>query len=66
MVGAHSLYSADLAAGHDVVTIVSSMSLNPYLQRQLDAEVGTLGDATVNVVIADEASLAAMPLSSEA
>jgi NTE family protein len=58
--GAHSLYSADLAAGHDVVTIVSPMSLNPYLQRQLDAEVGTLGDATVNVVIADEASLAAI------
>jgi NTE family protein len=58
--GAHSLYSADLAAGHDIVTIVSPISLNPFLQGQLDAEVAILGDATVNVIIADEASLAAI------
>jgi NTE family protein len=58
--GAHSLYSADLAAGHDVVTIVSPISLNAYLQRQLDAEVANLADATVNAIIADEPSLAAI------
>jgi NTE family protein len=66
--GAHSLYNADLAAGHDIVTIVSPISLNPYLQGQLDAEVAELGEATVNVIIADEASLAAIgpdPLSSD-
>jgi NTE family protein len=58
--GAHSLYSADLADGHDIVTIVSPIALNPYLRRQLDAEVAELGEATVNVIIADEASLAAI------
>jgi NTE family protein len=58
--GAHSLYSADLAAGHDVVTIVSPIPLNPYLQRQLDTEVAQLGGATLNVVVADEQSVAAI------
>src|SRR5206468_13101394 len=58
--GAHSLYSADLAAGHDVVTVISPGPLNPYLQAQLDSELATLGDATTNVIIADEESLAAI------
>jgi NTE family protein len=65
---AHSLYSADLAAGHDVVTILSPIPLNPYLQGQLDAEIATLGGASVNVIVADDASLAAIgpdPLSVE-
>jgi NTE family protein len=58
--GAHSLYSADLAAGHDEVTIISPIPLNPHLQGQLDTEVAKLGDATVNVIVADDESLAAI------
>jgi NTE family protein len=58
--GAHSLYSADLAAGHDVVTILSPIPLNPYLQGQLDSEIAKLGEARVDVIVADDASLAAI------
>jgi NTE family protein len=66
--GAHSLYSADLAAGHDIVTVVTPIPLNPHLQGQLDGEVAKLGAARVNVIVADEASVAAIgpdPLSVE-
>jgi NTE family protein len=65
---AHSLYSADLAAGHDIVTVVSPIALNPSLQSLLDGEVAKLGGATVNVLVADEASVATIgpdPLSVE-
>jgi predicted acylesterase/phospholipase RssA len=41
--GAHSLYNADLAAGHDVVTVLSPMPLNDYLRAKLDAEVAAAG-----------------------
>ncbi len=58
--GAHSLYSADLAVGHDVVTVLSPLPLNDYLRAKLDAEVKALGPATVHVVTADEQSLAAI------
>ena len=58
--GVHSLYSADLAAGHDVVTVLSPIPLNDYLQAKLDAEIAALGPATVHVVTADEESLAAI------
>jgi len=58
--GVHSLYSADLTAGHDVVTVLSPMPLNDYLQAKLDAEISALGPATVHVVTADEKSLAAI------
>lgn len=58
--GVYSLYSADLAAGHDVVTVLSPLPLNDYLRAKLDAEVKALGPATVHVVIADEQSLAAI------
>jgi NTE family protein len=67
--GVHSLYNADLAAGHDTVVVLSPMALNPYTQAQLDPERAALGDATVRVVIADEPSLAAIgpnPISPEA
>lgn len=57
---AHSLYSADLAAGHDVVTVLSPLPLNDYLRAKLDAEITALGVATVHVVIADEQSQAAI------
>jgi NTE family protein len=57
---AHSLYSADLAAGHDVVTVLSPIPLNDYLRAKLDAEIAALGSATVHVVTADEESLAAI------
>lgn len=58
--GAYSLYSADLAAGHDVVTVLTPVPLNDYLRAKLDAEVTALGPATVHLVTADEQSLAAI------
>lgn len=58
--GAYSLYSADLAAGHDVVLVISPMLLNPYLRGKLDAEVTALGDAASHLVLADEPSLTAI------
>jgi NTE family protein len=58
--GVHSLYNADLAAGHDIVTILSPVRLDAYLEGKLDADVAALGDATVHVVLADEESLVAM------
>jgi NTE family protein len=58
--GAHSLYNADLAAGHDVVTVLTPMPLNDYLRATLDAEVAALGTATVHVLTADQESLAAI------
>jgi NTE family protein len=58
--GAHSLFSADLAGGHDVVAVVSPLRLNPLLQAQLDAELATLDSATVSLIVADEESLAAI------
>jgi NTE family protein len=66
--GVRSLYSADLAAGHDVVTVLSPVPHHHYLQAKLDAEIAALGPATVHVVTADEESLAAIgpnPLAAE-
>jgi NTE family protein len=58
--GARSLYNADLAAGHDVVVVISPIPLNEYLQSKLDSERAALGAATVHVIVADEASIAAI------
>jgi NTE family protein len=58
--GAHSLYNADLAAGHDVVTVLTPLPLNDYLRATLDAEVAALGTAAVHVLTADLQSLAAI------
>ena len=58
--GAHSLHNADLAAGHDIVTVLSPIPVNEYLQGKLDAEIVALGAATVHVIVADQASLAAI------
>lgn len=58
--GARSLYNADLAAGHDVVIVISPIPLNEYLQSKLDSELAALGAATVHVIVADEASIAAI------
>ena len=58
--GVHSLFSADLAAGYDVVAVFSPVPLNDYLQDALDAEIKALGPATVHVVLADKQSLAAI------
>ena len=52
--GVHSLYSADLAAGYDVVAVFSPVPLSDYLQATLDAEIKALCPAAV-VVLADEA-----------
>lgn len=58
--GVHSLYSADLAAGYDVVAVFSPVPLNDYLQDTLAAEIKALGAATVHIVLADKQSLAAI------
>jgi NTE family protein len=58
--GGYSLYSADLAAGYNIVTVLSPIPLDGYRQAKLDAEIKALGAATVHVVLADEESLAAI------
>jgi NTE family protein len=58
--GAWSLYSADLAAGHDVVVVISPMPLNPHLRGRLDAEMTALGDCVTHLILADEISLTAI------
>jgi NTE family protein len=58
--GVHSLYNADLAAGHDVVTVLTPLPFNDYLRATLDAEVAALGTAAVHVLTADQESLAAI------
>lgn len=66
--GVHSPYNADLAAGRDVVTVLTPIASNPKLRALLDSEIALLGEATVRVVEANQASLAAIgpnPLSSE-
>jgi NTE family protein len=58
--GVHSPYNADLAAGHDVVVVLTPMVPVMNLRAVLNAEIAALGDATVRVVTADAASLAAI------
>jgi NTE family protein len=58
--GAYSLYSADLAAGHDVVIVISPMPLNPSFRGMLDTEIAALGEAISHLILADEQSLAAI------
>jgi NTE family protein len=67
--GVHSLYNADLAAGHDVVTVLTPMPLNDHFRATLEAEVAALGTAAVHVLSADQESLAAIgpnPIAAEA
>jgi NTE family protein len=40
--GVHSPYNADLAAGHDVVAVLSPSPLNDFLRAKLDAEIAAL------------------------
>jgi NTE family protein len=66
--GVHSPYNADLAAGHDVVVVLSPVAPDPNLQALLDAEVAALAPATVYIIAADSASLTAIganPLASQ-
>jgi NTE family protein len=58
--GAHSLYNADLAVGHDVVTVLTPLPINDYLRATLDAEVAALSTAAVHLLSADQESLAAI------
>lgn len=58
--GAYSLYSADLAAGHDVVIVISPFPLVPRLRGRLDTELAALGDCASHIVLADQASLSAI------
>jgi NTE family protein len=58
--GVYSLYSADLAAGHDVVVVLTPVPLDPYLRGTLDAELEALRPAATRVIVADETSLTAM------
>jgi len=67
--GVYSLYNADVAAGCDVVVVLTPTPLNPYLKSKLDAEIAALGQATVGVLVADQDSLKAIgpnPLSADA
>lgn len=56
----HSLYNADVAAGHDVVVVVSPLAISDYMRRRLATEIDALDDAAVRVVVADESSIAAI------
>jgi NTE family protein len=58
--GVASLYNADLAAGHDVVIVLTPAPPSDYLRAKLDAEIAALGALAVHVVSADEQSLAAI------
>lgn len=58
--GLRSPYNADLAAGNGVVIVLGPVGLSPYLQQRLDAEIASLGDVAVRIIMADEASLAAI------
>lgn len=66
--GVHSLFNVDLAARHDTVVVLCPLPLNEYLQGHLDAEVASLDEATVQVIVPDAESAAAIgpnPLSPE-
>jgi NTE family protein len=58
--GAYSLYSADLAAGHDVVIVITPFPLAPHLRARLDTELAALGDCASHLILADQASLSAI------
>jgi NTE family protein len=58
--GVHSAYNADLAAGHDVVIVLTPIVPVMGLRTVLDAEIAALGQATVRTVVADAASLTAI------
>jgi NTE family protein len=58
--GVHSVFNADLAAGYEIVTVLTPLPLDGYLRGKLEAEIAAIGPATVHVVFADEKSLAAI------
>ena len=58
--GLRSPFNADLATGHGVVIVLSPLRTNAYIQQLLEADIASLGDARVHVIMADEASLAAI------
>jgi len=58
--GAYSLYSADLAAGHEVVIVITPFPLAPHLRARLDTELAALGDCASHLILADETSLTAI------
>jgi NTE family protein len=57
--GVHSLYNADLAEGAEIVVIVTPQPLNDFLKAKLAAERRSLGDAKIELVIANSESLEA-------
>jgi NTE family protein len=58
--GCYSQYNADLAAGHDLVIVITPVSRDADLDDDLGTETAALGGATVHVIIADEASRTAI------
>lgn len=58
--GVRSPTNADLARGHEAVTILIPTPINAEFRRRLDAESEALGSASVHVIAADDASLAAI------
>ncbi len=43
--GVHSPYNADLAASHDVGTVLTPLPLNDYLRATVDAQLAAASDA---------------------
>ncbi len=58
--GLRSPFNADLATGHEIVIVLSPLRTNAYIQLLLEAEIASLDDATVRVIMADDASLVAI------
>lgn len=58
--GLRSPFNADLATGHEVVIVLSPLRTNAYVQRLLEAEIASLVDATVHLIMADDPSLEAI------
>jgi NTE family protein len=58
--GVCSPFNADLATGHEIVIVLSPLRTNAYIAPLLEAEIASLADATVHVIMADDASLVAI------
>jgi NTE family protein len=58
--GIRSPTNADLADGHDLVVILVPIPTTGYVRESLDRERVALGSSDVHVIVADDASLAAI------
>jgi NTE family protein len=58
--GAYSPYNIDLAAGHEIVVMITPIAIHARRRPELDAQVAALGAAVVHVIAADATSRAAI------